>query len=596
MLTTNTKKTLPVSESFNHLNSLSGSKTRRTGRWLVAFALLFSLVPTSSPTRAADLTTDVTFAVALRDLAAAGFDSRQDVLMRDTFPGRPFYTPAFRARQIALELQANIIVVGFGNEMATSVERVLKVGGFNVAANVVGVIKDFAVARNSSELFEKKSIRTLELALDKYLEKKGIAQGTRDKLIKEALVESMKKVHADMKSGKMKFTRTAQPSSCKGGKETTTVIVDLAKGLVTYRVDATGCQCNGNDGLKSYHTEIVGVIGGNIDLNAKSINWRFRLKSARYWGESCSDRYKKAIEHWKKVYFPTKPSSDPATPVAADPCEGVNPDSLIEIMVANEGMIKQLMCREMKLEAEHREHSDAYEWVKERLERLGAAQNALLSQYIACGFSGTADKRPPQPFIDILVRCGRGPYKFPPQKEVAKTCTDEAGKEHASKLKGRPIASSTLAGSLDGWSTKGDAYELKANAGYISAKDKGDGVFWYFKAPAKYLGDKSNAYGCGLTFELNQLKEGGPTFQWEIVRISDGTTDLIHNNTKPSGGWVAFTVPFESSAWIHPKTEKAATKEELQRVLRNLKTLLINCEHSSERDMGGLRNVVMFGR
>ncbi len=561
---------------------------------VMAFVWFFTAAPPRA--QAADITTDVTFAVALRDLAASGFDSKQQVLMRDTFPGRPFYTPAFRSRQIALELQADMIIVGFGNEMATAVERVLKVGGFGTAAKVVGLIKDFATARNSAELFEKTGIRALKLALDKVLEKQGIPQTTRDKLIKEALVESMKKVHANSKAGKMKFTRTAQPGFCKGGKETTTVEVDMTQGIVTYRIDAVGCQCNGNDSLKSYHAEVIGAIDADLDLSSKTLSWRFSLVSARYWGESCSERHKKLIDHWKKVYFPTKTSGEPATPVAADPCQGVNPDSLIELMVAHESLIKQLMCRKMKLESDNRQDSDEYDRIKERLERLGAGQNALLSQYVECGFGGSAGKRPPQAFIDILTRCGRGPYKFPPKSKVKGTCSDKAATDHAGVIKGRAIARSVFVGSFDGWSISGDAREFKAHAGYISARDKGSGRLWYFKAPAKFLGDKSRAYGCGLTFELNQIKDGAPTFQWEVVRISDGTLDLIHRNPKPSGGWVRFAVPFEASAWKHRKSKKAVTEADLKRVLSNLKLLLINCEHTTQHETGGLRNVVMYGQ
>lgn len=580
------------SRSVSQINSGDqiASKVSRNGRCVGVIAVLLAMISAPRLVHAGDLTTDVTFAVALRDLAADAFESRRDVLLRDTFPGRPFYIPALRARQIAVDIQASMIVVGFGNEMTTAVERVLKVGGFSVPANIVGIIKDFATSPNSAALFKKNSIRGLELALDKYLASKGIAQGARDKLIKEALIESMKKVHADMKAGKMKITRSSQPSSCKGGKETATVDVDLAKGLVTYRVDATGCQCNDSDSLKSYHAEIVGTIGSSVDLKAKAIKWRFHLKRARYWGEPCSDKYNKAVENWKKVYFPSKPSNHAASPVAADPCEGVNPNSLIEMIAANEGMIKRLLCRKIKLKADKQEDSDEYDRVKERVERLGATQDALLKQYIECRFGGTAGQVPPRLFREVIVRCPSGRYINPPLTEVAKTCDEEPNKP-----KGHAIASSLFAGSLGGWALQGDGYDLKAKADYIFAKDRGKGDFWYFKAPAKYLGDKSGVYGYGMTFELNQLESGGPTFQWEIVRISDGTTDLIHNNAKASGGWVEFTVPFVESAWIHPKTMKVATKEELQRVLTNLKSLLINCEHSSDHDTGGLRNVVMFG-
>src|SRR5688572_8582639 len=70
----------------------------------------------------------------------------------------------------------------------------------------------------------------------------------------------------------------------------------------------------------------------------------------------------------------------------------------------------------------------------------------------------------------------------------------------------------------DGWTIVGDAKETKPvysptggnPAGLISAKDDAVGGVWYYHAPAKFLGDQSQAHGKTLSFDLKTTNVSKP--------------------------------------------------------------------------------------
>ena len=83
----------------------------------------------------------------------------------------------------------------------------------------------------------------------------------------------------------------------------------------------------------------------------------------------------------------------------------------------------------------------------------------------------------------------------------------------------QPIIESLFDNNDEGWTVFGDAQEgaEKPNHhvengnqnGYISANDNQVGGVWYWRAPGKYLGDISSAYGGTFTFDLKQSQLGG---------------------------------------------------------------------------------------
>lgn len=164
--------------------------------------------------------------------------------------------------------------------------------------------------------------------------------------------------------------------------------------------------------------------------------------------------------------------------------------------------------------------------------------------------------------------------------------------------RGRILASSFFDGGTNGWTIVGDGEDFKAVGGHIQAHDQGRGRHWHFRAPAAYLGNKRAAYGYYLTFELNQLKVGAPTFGDRIVVLSDGETELIYEPTPepPAHGWTRFEVCLhESSHWRSNQPGGKVSKELFRSVLGNLTSLYVNCEHSTHHDTGGLRDVILYG-
>ncbi len=162
---------------------------------------------------------------------------------------------------------------------------------------------------------------------------------------------------------------------------------------------------------------------------------------------------------------------------------------------------------------------------------------------------------------------------------------------------GRRLASSALDGNADDWTMGGDGMNFKVEDGFISAEDQQKGEGWYFNAPAKFLGDKSGAYGHMIEFELIKLNNPNGKFIFGLLSIFGERTNLYYDPPDPQGhGWTQFRVCFhESDWWFNSKTGKRATGEELQEVLRNLTALTIGGEQEIGYDKGGLRNVIMYG-
>lgn len=165
----------------------------------------------------------------------------------------------------------------------------------------------------------------------------------------------------------------------------------------------------------------------------------------------------------------------------------------------------------------------------------------------------------------------------------------------------KSIASSTFNNSANGWTLSGDGKNLQVFNDYITGTDEGKGEGFYFKAPNKFLGDMSRAYGGLISFERKQISHVSSTFPWGLVGINDGQTMIWYSpNPEPkANGWTQINVCFKESkrwgVWNGNKFIRTATSDDIKRVLSNIKQLLILGEHSSASgDIGGLRNVFMY--
>ncbi|MBX2821788.1 MAG: T9SS type A sorting domain-containing protein [Rhodothermaceae bacterium] len=160
---------------------------------------------------------------------------------------------------------------------------------------------------------------------------------------------------------------------------------------------------------------------------------------------------------------------------------------------------------------------------------------------------------------------------------------------------------STFDTDVDGWTVFADANEIEWIStggnpdGYASALDKGEGVWWFFEAPAKFLGDKSDAYGQQLRFDLRQSERNGQGDGIDILLESDSLTLYFDTPNNPGMTWTSYSVALhETGGWTKNRLNgDLPTREDMVSVLSSIKTLRIRGEFSSRRDRGDIDNVIM---
>lgn len=170
------------------------------------------------------------------------------------------------------------------------------------------------------------------------------------------------------------------------------------------------------------------------------------------------------------------------------------------------------------------------------------------------------------------------------------------------------LITSTFDTDTDGWTISGDATSLTHFAaggnpgGFIRATDQQTGGVWYFDAPAKFLGDKSLAYGQNLSFDLRQTGSGTQFNATDVVLNGGGLQIAIDagSNPIPVGDWVSYSVLLEESAgWLKVSNHVVFTggvpvsQSEMLTVLGSLTRLRIRGEFIDGPDMGRLDNVAM---
>jgi hypothetical protein len=167
-----------------------------------------------------------------------------------------------------------------------------------------------------------------------------------------------------------------------------------------------------------------------------------------------------------------------------------------------------------------------------------------------------------------------------------------------------PIVSSTFDTDDEGWIVGG----FLTTAGptttptYVATGGNPDGYLhaddfaaWNaYRAPAKFLGNLSAAYGAILSFDMRV--PGVDNIQYSAVILSDGTTTLQYRGLPTPGGWYNFSIPLLASAgWQHSTDGKlagaVASESELQAVLSNLQSLHINADWLTGMDYADLDNV-----
>jgi len=134
--------------------------------------------------------------------------------------------------------------------------------------------------------------------------------------------------------------------------------------------------------------------------------------------------------------------------------------------------------------------------------------------------------------------------------------------------------------------------------GYISAEDAKEASPWYWSAPAKFLGDKSVAYGGELIFDLRQSRIDNPGQTTIDVILSGGGITLDFDESyNPGTQWTRYTIRLDVSAeWKITGSNQAATRADLARVLKSLEELKILGDYRVGKGNCDLDNVMLIGR
>lgn len=157
-----------------------------------------------------------------------------------------------------------------------------------------------------------------------------------------------------------------------------------------------------------------------------------------------------------------------------------------------------------------------------------------------------------------------------------------------------------------GWTITGDAQGGYAAAsyspnggvtdGYIYADDDVTGGTWYYRAPARYLGDKSSYYNETLQFSLFQHDDLSDPFEDRDIILESANKVIYCQLPKhPDTTWTDYKIIInESAGWVIGDTygsTDTATQADIKEVLSNLTGFYIRGEFETGPDTGGMDNI-----
>ena len=134
--------------------------------------------------------------------------------------------------------------------------------------------------------------------------------------------------------------------------------------------------------------------------------------------------------------------------------------------------------------------------------------------------------------------------------------------------------------------------------GFIQASDLTGTSDWYWHAPAKFLGNKSNVYGGRLEIDLkSDLHDTPGSNPFPVILVGGGVTNFASR-------WMPITnanvwthrsiVLVAGSNWTNAATGRPATEAQMIAALAALEVLDIRGEYATGGDTGGLDNVMLF--
>ncbi|MBK9338634.1 MAG: gliding motility-associated C-terminal domain-containing protein [Lewinellaceae bacterium] len=165
---------------------------------------------------------------------------------------------------------------------------------------------------------------------------------------------------------------------------------------------------------------------------------------------------------------------------------------------------------------------------------------------------------------------------------------------------------STFDADNENWGASGDPVNTTAvwfasgglPGGHIRVTDAATGGTWYFEAPAKFRGNKCDAYDRYLRWDqytsdtTNAQQFGGRP---DVVLEGAGLTLIFDNAQNPGLAWTHYDLLLrENSGWrISNLAGPAPTEAEFRAVLANVTALRIRGEYRSSADFGGLDNFIL---
>ncbi len=165
---------------------------------------------------------------------------------------------------------------------------------------------------------------------------------------------------------------------------------------------------------------------------------------------------------------------------------------------------------------------------------------------------------------------------------------------------------STFDTNNEGWTTFGDATSPNAAwhatggnpGGHIRATDLSTGGTWHFVAPAKFRGNKCDAYGTFLRYDQftsDTTNEDQYPDRPDVILFGGGLTLVFNNSENPNLTWTHYDVLLrEDAGWrINNINGAVPTEAQFRAALSDISALRIRGEYRPLDDMGGLDNVVL---
>jgi hypothetical protein len=148
-----------------------------------------------------------------------------------------------------------------------------------------------------------------------------------------------------------------------------------------------------------------------------------------------------------------------------------------------------------------------------------------------------------------------------------------------------PMVESDYASGLDGWSSAPIDATYDPQSGVVFVREElNDGATNYWKAPPKFLANKSGAYNGQLRFEMKSSVPTSAAPTGEVILIGSGLT-LIRNIAAPTGSFATYEVPLSAEGWRIGNAQSGVEPTEAQFLvaLSGLTALQIRAEFSDTK-------------